>query len=116
MIHLGRDELICDLAEVYSIYDMKSYPVSLIATLAVGLGVHSRIRSKQMNLPVDINTIILAAISDNVSNYIWAMGGKKGDAPGVFMKNLFYKENDIEEKRYSTFSNEDDLLRKLKGE
>lgn len=113
MIRLGEDELICDLAEVYSIYDYKSYPVKLIATLAVGLGLNSRIKSKQMELPVGLDTILLATISDNLSNYMWYLSGCKGDPPGTFVKRLLNEEEPQEEGKYKSFSDEDELLQTL---
>lgn len=115
MIGLGEDELICDLAEVYSIYDYRSYSPKLISTLAVGLGVNSRIRAKQMGITTPLDTLILAAISDNVSNYIWALGGRNGNAPGTFVKNLLQTE-EAQPKKYVSYS-EEELLNKLyKGE
>lgn len=117
MINLGEEELICDLAEVYSIYDYKAYSPKLISTLAVGLGVNTRIRMKQMNAPVELNTLLLAVLCDNFSNYIWAMGGRKGKAPGVFVQKLYGEEN-AEKSKYKGFSDENALRKYLynKGE
>lgn len=43
MIVEGEDELICDFAEYYHIYDYRQLPVVYCATLAVGLREDSRI-------------------------------------------------------------------------
>ena len=37
MIALDQNALICDFAETYGIYNYRALPVSLLATLAVGL-------------------------------------------------------------------------------
>ncbi len=37
MISRDEDALICDLAETYQIYNYKSLPARLVATLSVGL-------------------------------------------------------------------------------
>lgn len=109
MIDLGEEELICDLAEVYCIYDYMAYVPSYIAILATGLGDNSRIKKKLMGLPTDLSTFILAIISDNIANYIWAMGGRKGDAPGNFVSRLMGEEEQKEQK-YRSFASEDALL------
>ena len=46
MIAAGEEELFCDLAEVYHVIGLDSYPVEVIATLAAGLGEESRIMQK----------------------------------------------------------------------
>ena len=46
MIRFDEDALICDLAETYHIYDYRSLPVKLVATLSAGLRDDSRIKLK----------------------------------------------------------------------
>ena len=67
MINLDEDALICDLAETYSIYDYRSLPVQLVATLSAGLRDTSRIKLRAADSPVDLETMILAVIADNLS-------------------------------------------------
>ena len=67
MIDLDEDALICDLAETYHIYDYRSLPVQLVATLSAGLRDTSRIKLLAAGSPVDLETMILAAIADNLS-------------------------------------------------
>ena len=40
------DELTCDMAETYGIFDIKRVPVRLLATLAVGLRDDSRVNGR----------------------------------------------------------------------
>ena len=60
--------MICDLGETYQIYDYKSYPVSLIATLAVGLGPESRIKRylSQTLYPLDATPENLRKLSGDI--------------------------------------------------
>lgn len=66
MIAIDEQALICDLAEVYGIFDYKKYPVTLIGTLAYGLREDSRIKLKISDQPVSNDTLLLAHIADRL--------------------------------------------------
>ena len=88
MIELDEDALICDLAETYQIYDYRSLPVKLVATLSAGLRDDSRIKLRAAGSPVSAETIILATIADNLS-LIKAVFGKKTDSkPFLFTEAI----------------------------
>lgn len=72
MLREGRDELTCDLAETYQIFDMHSYPVSLIATLAAGLQETSRINMKMAGQRLTTTDSLLAIIYDKLNWLCWA--------------------------------------------
>lgn len=80
MIKTDKEALICDLAETYHIYDYKQLPLNTIAVFSVGLRNNSRIKMKMNNQPVDIDTLLLAGISDKVSTLLWwqTKDGQKG--------------------------------------
>lgn len=80
MIKVDEDALICDLAETYNIYDYKQLPVKTIAVFSVGLRNSSRIKMKLSNQHIDLDTIILANISDKLSFWLWGQSkdGQKG--------------------------------------
>jgi len=80
MLDAGRDELICDLAETYHIYDYRRVPARLLGTLAVGLGDNSRIKRKLNGVTESTEVIMLARILDAVNLLIWGMtkDGAKG--------------------------------------
>lgn len=59
--------LICDLAETYGIFDYKSMPARLIATLTAGLRENSRIKQKQSKLKASKTDLMLAFIADLIS-------------------------------------------------
>ena len=67
MIELDEDALICDLAETYQIFDYRSLPVQLVATLSVGLRDNSRIKLRLADSEVSLETLILASIADNLT-------------------------------------------------
>ena len=69
MIELDEDALICDLAETYQIYDYRSLPVKLVATLSAGLRNDSRIKLKAAGTPVSQDTLLLATIADRVEMF-----------------------------------------------
>jgi len=72
--------LICDLAETYQIYDYKQLPLKAIAVFSVGLRNNSRIKMRLSDQPVDLDTLLLAGISDKVSLWLWSQtkDGQKG--------------------------------------
>lgn len=66
MIELDEDALICDFAETYHIYDYRSLPLRLVATLAAGLRDDSRIKLLAAGIPVSQDTLLLASIADRI--------------------------------------------------
>lgn len=72
MISTDRDALICDLAETYGIFDFRALPVSLLATLAVGLRDNSRIKMRMSGARVSRTEMMLAASLDRLSMLWWA--------------------------------------------
>jgi hypothetical protein len=58
------DELTCDMAETYGVFDIKRVPVKLLATLAVGLRDDSRVMMAKRGARVDDKTLLLAQIVD----------------------------------------------------
>ena len=71
MISADEAALICDLAEVYHIYDYKSLPLSKVAILSIGLRDNSRIKMKMNDVEYPFETILLAAALDRLSFLAW---------------------------------------------
>lgn len=80
MISLDEEALICDLAETYQIYDYRQLPLNRVAVFSCGLRADSRIKMKMNNQLVDINSLLLAGISDKLSTVLWwkTKDGQKG--------------------------------------
>lgn len=68
MIEYDEEALICDLAETYNIYDYRSHPLSLVATLSAGLREDSRIKTKASGYKVPLKTILLAIVADRIGS------------------------------------------------
>lgn len=86
-----KDELICDFAEYYHIYDMKAFPVRYIAILAVGLREESRTKIKMNNMKLGMQSLMLAKIADNTSFLVWAKtedGMKNVNRPPMILEAL----------------------------
>lgn len=81
MLAEDKDALICDLAETYQIYDYRSIPVKLLATLASGLRDDARIKIKLRNDKVSFNTFLLCSIVDQLNLFLW--GQSKDGLKGV---------------------------------
>ena len=79
MINLSEDALICDLAETYHIYDYRSLPLKLAATLSAGLRDNSRSKLLMAGYPVSQDTLLLAVIADRIAAFHY---GFSKDAKG----------------------------------
>ena len=75
MLSLDREAVICDLAEEYHIYDMRSLPARQVATLAVGLRDDSRIKRKIRGSKYSRQELLLAQIHDRLAGLLWLWGG-----------------------------------------
>lgn len=72
MIKCDEYALICDFAETYNIYDIKSLPVTKVAIFAVGLGDNSRIKMKIRGENVNRQELLLAIIIDQFNTWLAA--------------------------------------------
>ena len=82
MIRNDEDALICDLAETYHIYDYRSLPLRLVATLAAGLRDNSRIITNTTEAKASTTNTILAIIADHLGA-IRRILGDKTEFPSV---------------------------------
>lgn len=82
MIRDDEDALICDFAETYHIYDYRSLPASLAATLAAGLRDTSRIAMKTTEAKASTTNTILAIIADHLGS-IRRLLGDKTEFPSI---------------------------------
>ena len=94
MICIGEEELICDLAETYQIYDYRSLPVKLVAIFSCGLREESRIKRKlRREMPLeDKTTKLLVTIYDNLNMISWQLGGDENNRPESLFEKLYGKE------------------------
>lgn len=91
MIAVDRDALICDLAETYGIFNYRALPVSMLATLAVGLRDDSRIKMHLSGTKATKTELFLAGAVDRLSMLVWAQteDGRNGlNRPKMLMDIL----------------------------
>ena len=115
MINLDESALICDLAETYHIYDYRSLPVKLVATLSAGLRDNSRIKLKAAGSPVGLETVILAAIADNLSMLRLGFSKDKPRDPFLFTEAIRGDKNE-KAKGFKTAADFDAALKRIRGE
>lgn len=77
MVKTDEDALICDFAETYHIYNWRSLPLSLAATLACGLRADSRTKLKLNNANYSHDSMLLATIADRLGNLLSIIAGEK---------------------------------------
>ena len=77
MMREDKDALICDFAETYHIYDLRSLPLSLVATLAAGLGDNSRIVRNTTEAKASTTNTLLAIIADRIGSIQIMLSGEK---------------------------------------
>ena len=106
MIDLDEDALICDLAETYQIYDYRSLPVKLVATLSAGLRDDSRIKMKGANQPVPRCELLLATIADRVEafRYGFSSDASKGTNKPPSLVSALLGEDEKEENKSCVMS------------
>lgn len=116
MISVSEDDLICDFAETYHIYDYKSLPVPYAAILAVGLRDDSRIKMRITESKGTFEQHILSMIYDNVNiiKYYHTQDAVDGvNQPELLAPKLFDKDYKPKEKadedKYMRFSSGEDF-------
>lgn len=97
----NEDDLICDLAEVYGITDMKALPIKTLAALSCGLPRNSRSMMKLSGMKIPLETMLLATIADKLAMLVWlnsADGQKNRNRPRSILSELIgeKEENNIQ--------------------
>lgn len=108
MIALDEKALICDFAETYAIYNYRSLPVSLVATLSSGLGINSRIRRKMRDSDYNLEVELIAILIDQINILGWSLGGAKADKPASVYKMLRNNIESDKAKAFETFNTAED--------
>ena len=112
MLGKYKDEMICDLAEYYHIYNYKAVPVPLLATLVNGLREDSRVKGKE--LPIPMNLFFMSAIFDKLAWLCWSKtedGAKGRHRPESITAKLL---NTKQETKYETFASGEDFRKRWK--
>lgn len=97
MISADEQALICDLAETYHIFDYRSLPVDLVATLSTGLRDNSRIRMILNKEKHSRELILSALVVDKLTLLQCGLAGQK-ERPKLITDILFDYEYDNQNK------------------
>lgn len=121
MINLDEGALICDLAETYHIYDYRSLPLRLVATLSAGLRDNSRIKLIAAGAPAAHETILLATIADRIEmfRYGFSSDAAKGKNKPISIVEALYGEGKTKTKGVTSFETVDAFeaaLARIRGE
>ena len=83
MLAVDADALICDMAEIYHVYDFRRLPLRTAAVFAQGLPEDSRIMRRLSGARIDHQTALLARILDGVMVLAWQQteDGHRGRNP-----------------------------------
>ena len=109
-MHRYPDELTCDMAETYGVFDIKRVPVQLLATLAVGLREDSRVKRALTNTQYSDERILLASIADSLRWLVWSRteDGMKGtNLPKRFLD--YYLKRSEPESEFESFESPEDF-------
>lgn len=116
MLAVGEDELICDLAETYRIYDYEQLPPKKVAAFAVGLRDDSRIKMKLSGTKVHANTLLLAQIADAMNTLVWMNSKDCGNAskrPKSLVEAIISPEKDEKPLRFESGHDFDEYRKAL---
>jgi len=105
MIATHEDELVCDMAETYRIYDYRALSPKMAGVLACGLRDNSRVKMAMQNANAPLETLLLAMIVDRLGLQIWA-GSKdaqhRRNRPESITEMLLQGQNEDNVKAFRT--------------
>ena len=106
------DELTCDMAETYGIFDIKRVPVQLLAPLAVGLRDDSRVKRAASNTTCSDEIILLASIADSLRWIVWSKtedGANNRNRPASIMDYYTKSRKQEDESDFESFGSPDEF-------
>lgn len=97
----GKEELICDFAEYYHIYDYRTLSLSTVAVLASGLRENSRSMMKIRGDDLTIDQTLLSIIYDQLRLLVWlnTKDAQKGHGRPKALLEELKKQKDKEESK-----------------
>lgn len=101
-----EDEVICDLAETYHIYNYRALPVPLLAVLVFGLPQGSRYQMALRNMTGASAVEILAHIADTLTGIAHVLVGAKKIPEESLWTNLIYEHEEKKQARGFTSGEE----------
>lgn len=113
-----QDELECDMAETYHIYDLRALPVRKLATLALGLSKDSRVMMAMAGAKLTTAETLLCLAVDGISTLAW-MQSKDGAAgrnrPRSIFEELTKEKPKAEHKTFASLADFEAARMKIIG-
>lgn len=113
MVAKCEEELICDFAEIYRMYDYRVLPPHTAAVLACGLGKGSRTKLKLSGNKYTLSETIAMLIYDSVNTLVWFNskdGQKNRNRPAsLFQKLVCSHKTEQEEQSVRSFSSAEEF-------
>lgn len=112
ILSAARDELICDMAETYHVFDFTALPVRTLAALVFGLGHNSRVWAKLNGYEAKWSDIVLAMIADRLLLLCWFQteDGHKGENRPEMLAPQLLGMSDQSEKKFQTYDSGADFM------
>lgn len=100
-----EDDLICDLAEIYNIYDYEQLPLYRVAVFVSGLPDTSRVMRALTGQKITFERLMLTSVVDRLNVILWAKtqdGQKNRNRPKSLVESLVGKASQTETKSFSS--------------
>lgn len=107
-----EDDLICDLAETYNIYEYERLPQTLVAAFCVGLRDGSRVKMRLLKQKLTLEQILLARIADELAFISWSKtidGQKNRNRPKSIYESLLHPEQE-ENDDYNSYASGEEFM------
>ena len=118
MMAICGDELTCDIAETYGVFDIKTLTPTLASLLAAGLREGSRVQMKLQRQQVPFDTLLLALIADRVGLQLWGNtkdGQRNRNRPDSIVASLTQGQDKEEVKTFKSAAEFEDAFQNLAG-
>lgn len=112
ILSAARDELVCDMAEVYHIFDIQALPARTLAVLACGLGHNSRVWAKICGFEARWCDIVQATIADRLAILCWFQteDGHEGKNRPALLTLQLLGTDQSDKQKYQTYETGADFM------
>lgn len=117
MLKVGKDELICDLAETYGIINYEGLSPSLVAILSCGLNNDSRIKRKISGQKYGLDSLLNALVLDGINFLCWTKtkDAQKGRNKPKSVFDKLMEEDSEKENELMSFETPEEFEAYMKG-